>query len=75
MPQTKPRPPFLCEVVVLDQPHNRKDTVDSFYRSSFGTFLQDHFADLFTKASQQSFLLLALGFVLSSSRHTIANYL
>ena len=75
MPQTKPRHPFLCEVVVLYQPHNRKDAVDSFYRSSFGAFLQRHFADRFTKPSQQSFLLLALGFVLSSSRHTVANYL
>ncbi len=75
MPQTKPRHPFLCEVVVLDQPHNRKDAVDSFYRSSFGAFLQRHFADLFTKPTQQTFLLLALGFVLSSSRHTVANYL
>lgn len=75
MPQTKPRPPFLCEVVVLDQPHNRKDAVDSFYRSSFGAFLQSHFADLFTKPSQQTFLLLALGFVLSTTRHTVATYL
>ena len=68
MPQTKPRHLFLCEVVVLDQPHNRKDAVDSFYRSGFGAFLQRHFAELFTKPSQQSFLLLALGFVLSSGR-------
>ena len=75
MPQMKPRYLFLCEVVVLDHPHSRKATVDSFYRSRFGAFLQGHFADLFTKPSQQSFLLLALGFVLSSSRHTIANYL
>ena len=75
MPQTKPRHLFLSEVVVLYQPHNRKDAVDSFYRSSFGAFLQRHFTDRFTKASQQSFLLLALGFVLSSSRHTVANYL
>ena len=75
MPPTKPRPPFRCEVVVLDQPHNRKDAVDSFYRSGFGAFLQRHFADLFTKPTQQTFLLLALGVVLSSSRHTVANYL
>lgn len=75
MPQMKPRLPFRCEVVVRDQPHSRKDAVDSFYRSSFGAFLQRHFADLFTKPAQQTFLLLALGFVLSSSRHTVANYL
>ena len=75
MPQTKPRHPFLCEVVVLDQPHLRKDAVDSFYRSGFGAFLQRHFAELFTTPSQQTFLLLAFGFVLSSSRHTVANYL
>jgi len=75
MPPTKPRPPFRCEVVVLDQPHNRKDAVDSFYRSDFGAFLQRHFADLFTKPSAQTFLLLALGFVLSTTRHTVANYL
>ena len=75
MPQTKPRYPFRCEVVVLDQPHSRKDTVDSFYRSGFGAFLQRHFTDLFTKPSQQTFLLLAFGLVLSTTRHTIANYL
>ena len=67
---------FLCEVVCLDiYPHSRIIAVHKFYRSSFGAFLQRHFADLFTKPSQQSFLLLALGFVLSSGRHTIANYL
>ena len=67
---------FLCEVVCLDiYPHSRIIAVHKFYRSSFGAFLQRHFAELFTKASQQSFLLLALGFVLSSGRHTIANYI
>ncbi len=67
---------FLCEVVCLDiYPHSRIIAVHKFYRSSFGAFLQRHFAELFTKPSQQSFLLLALGFVLSSSRHTVANYL
>ena len=49
--------------------------MDSFYQSSFGAFLQRHFTDLFTKPAQQTFLLLALGLVLSSSRHTVANYL
>ena len=75
MRQTKPRRPFRCEVVVRDHPPLRKDAVDCFYRSRFGAFLQRHFADLFTKPSQQTFLLLALGLVLSSSRHTVANYL
>ena len=49
--------------------------MESFIRSSFGTFLQRHFTDDFTKPSQQSFLLLALGWCLSPSRHTVANYL
>lgn len=49
--------------------------MDSFYRSSFGAFLLRHFADHFTKPSQKTFLLLTLGFVLSTSRHTVANYL
>ena len=76
MPPNETRRRFFCEVVYLDSyPHSRTIAVDSFYRSSFGAFLERHFADLFTKASQQSFLLLALGFVLSTSRHTVANYL
>jgi len=67
---------FFCEVVCLDNhPHSRTIAVDQFYRSSFGAFLERHFADLFTKPSQQSFLLLALGFCLSTGRHTVANYL
>lgn len=33
------------------------------------------FAERFTKPTQTVFLLLALGFVLSSARHTVANYL
>jgi hypothetical protein len=49
--------------------------VEHFIRSRFGTFLQHHFADLFTKPSQQVFLLLAFGFVLSPTRHTVANYI
>jgi len=70
------RRPFLCEVVCLvSYPHSRMIAVHTFYRSSFGAFLQRHVNDLFTKPAQQSLLLLALGFVLSSSRHTVANYL
>lgn len=49
--------------------------VDRFTQTRIGTFLQRRFADRFTKPSQTVFLLLALGFVLSSVRHTIANYL
>jgi hypothetical protein len=49
--------------------------VDSFYRSRFGTFLRQHFTDLFTEPSQLTFLLLARGFLLSPTRHTVANYL
>lgn len=56
-------------------PHSRMITVHKFYRSGFGAFLQRHFADLFTKPTQQTFLLLALGLVLSARRHTVANYL
>ncbi len=75
MPQTKPRPPFLCEVVVLDRPHTRKDAVDSFYRSSFGAFLDELFAGLFTKGSHENFLILSLGFVFAFTRHTVTSYL
>lgn len=76
MPPNETRRRFLCEVVCLDiHPHSRTIAVDSFYRSSFGAFLERHFADLFTKASQQSLLLLALGFCLSTGRHTVTAYL
>lgn len=49
--------------------------VDRFTQTRVGTFLQRRFAERFTKPSQTVFLLLALGFVLSSVRHTVANYL
>jgi hypothetical protein len=49
--------------------------VDRFTCTRFASFLQRHLARRFTKPSQTVFLLLALGFVLSSVRHTIANYL
>jgi hypothetical protein len=49
--------------------------VDRFTQTRIGTFLQQRFAERFTKPSQTVFLLLALGFVLSSVRHTVANYL
>lgn len=76
MAPNETRRPFLCEVVCLDSYlHSRMIAVHTFYRSSFGAFLQRHFNDLFTQPSQQTFLLLALGFVLSPMRHTVANYL
>ncbi len=49
--------------------------MDSFIRTDFGSFLDTEFADLFNQRARQSFLILALGFCLSPSRHTIANYL
>jgi len=49
--------------------------VDRFTQTRIGTFLQQRFADRFTKPTQTVFLLLALGFLLSSVRHTVANYL
>lgn len=76
MTRNETRRPFLCEVVYLDiHPHSRNVAVHRFYHTSFGSFLRRHFADLFTKPSQETFLLLALGFALSPTRHTIANYI
>lgn len=49
--------------------------VDRFTQTRIGTFLERHFAERFTKPSQTVFLLLAMGFLLSSVRHTVANYL
>lgn len=67
---------FLCQVWLLRPiPQHGKIAVDKFYQSRFGSFLTGHFADLFTEPSQKLFLLLAFGFVLSPTRHTIANYL
>lgn len=54
---------------------SRSVAVFKFYQSRFGSFLTRHFGDLFTKPSEKLFLLLAFGFVLSPTRHTIANYL
>lgn len=65
---------FLCEVAYMYIHPQRNVAVHTFYRSRFGSFLKRHFADLFTKPSQQILLLLALGFVFSPTRHTIANY-
>lgn len=49
--------------------------VDRFTQTRVGAFLQQRFAECFTKPTQTVFLLLALGFLLSSVRHTVANYL
>ena len=78
MSTKKPWRPFNREVIstqLIIMPRIEKAAMDSFIRSQFGTFLQNHFTDSFTKPSQQSFLLLALGWCLSPSRHTVANYL
>jgi len=49
--------------------------VDRFTQTRIGAFLHSRFAERFTKPSQTVFLLLAMGFLLSSVRHTVANYL
>jgi len=49
--------------------------VNRFTQTRVGAFLQHRFVKRFTKPTQTVFLLLALGFVFSSVRHTVANYL
>ena len=49
--------------------------MEFFQHSSFGNLLMNLFAVYFTSASFQSFLLLACGWSLSSSHHTITTYL
>jgi len=49
--------------------------VDRFTETRIGAFLHSRFAERFTRPSQTVFLLLAMGFLLSSVRHTVANYL
>jgi hypothetical protein len=67
---------FLCEVVCSDiHPHSRIIAVHTFYRSSFGSFLDKLFSGIFTKPSHENFLLLSLGLVFAFTRHTIASYL
>ena len=76
MTLNEPRRALLCEVVCLDtHAHRRNLAVHQFYRSSFGSFLDDLFKGIFTKPSHQSFLLLSLGFVFAFTRHTVASYL
>jgi hypothetical protein len=48
--------------------------VDTFFVSSFGTFVMGLFHGLFTAPSWQSFALLACGWALATDRHTITTY-
>lgn len=49
--------------------------MDYFTNSSFGRMLVSLFSSYFTQPSLQSFLLLAQGWSLSSSHHTITTYI
>jgi hypothetical protein len=49
--------------------------VDTFFVSSFGTFVMGLFHGLFTAPAWQSFSLLACGWALATDRHTITTYL
>ena len=48
--------------------------MDTFFVSSFGTFVMGLFHGLFTAPSWQSFALLACGWALATDRHTITTY-
>jgi len=48
--------------------------VDTFFVSSFETFVMGLFHGLFTAPSWQSFSLLACGWALATDRHTITTY-
>lgn len=76
MPPNETRRPFICEVVcIVIHTQSRRIAVHKFYRSSFGSFLDELFAGIFTKPSHESFLILSLGFVFAFTRHTVASYL
>jgi DDE superfamily endonuclease len=49
--------------------------VDTFFVSSFGTFVMGLFHGLFTAPSWQSFALLTCGWALAGERHTITTYM
>jgi hypothetical protein len=49
--------------------------VDTFFVSSFGTFVMGLFQGCFTAPAWQSFSLLACGWALATDRHTITTYL
>jgi hypothetical protein len=57
--------------------HKNKEvtTMEYFTKSSFGQLLISLFSGYFTSPSLQSFLILAQGWSLSSSHHTITTYL
>lgn len=48
--------------------------VDTFFVSSFGTFVMGLLHGLFTAPSWQSFAFLACGWALTTNRHTITTY-
>ena len=48
--------------------------MDTFFVSSFGTFVMGLFHGLFAAPSWQSFALLACGWALTTDRHTITTY-
>ena len=49
--------------------------MDTFFISSFGTFVMGLFHGLFTAPAWQSFALLACGWALTTDRHTITTYM
>lgn len=49
--------------------------MDTFINSSFGRFIALMFSQCFTYRSWESFALLAYGWSMSRTRHTIANYI
>ena len=49
--------------------------LEPFMHSSFGRLLLGLFSGLFTAPSQQSFMILACGWALTRSRHTVSNYI
>lgn len=79
LPQTKPRrgpgSEEMCVSLILLTKLRAVAVVDRFTQTRFAAFLRRHLAHRFTRPSQTVFLLLALGFVLSPVRHTVANYL
>lgn len=76
MAQNETRRLLLCQVwFQASVPQTRNAAVDKFVRSSFGSFLDDLFAGIFTRPSHENFLLLSLGLVFAFTRHTVASYL
>lgn len=66
----------ISEVISVQLTFTYRDiAVHTFYRSSFGSFLNELARGAFTKPSHLTFLLLGLGFVFAFTRHTVASYL